>query len=169
MRVTEDYVFFWDGIYSQWYGLKSEPLFYENQLAFWTAEHYMMYKKAELFSANSSKNKAIMADCLKANHPNYVKGLGRDVEAFDQEVWDKYKLSIVTKGNILKFSQNDHLMSILELHKNKFIVEASPYDKIWGIGLHFDDDAVLDESKWNGENLLGIAIMNTRKALLNVF
>ena len=73
---------------------------------------------------------------------------------------------VVLQGNILKFSQNEELLADLKKYKDKIFVEASPEDKIWGIGLHYDDDRVLDESLWNGQNLLGKVINEVAKILI---
>lgn len=162
MRKTNTHLFFWDTIYSQWFTRPDRPLFKEGQLEFWTAEHYMMYHKAKLFG-----DEDVMAECLKAHHPNHVKGLGRDIQTFDQTTWNTHKLDIVVRGNCLKFRQNEDLKEQMFADKDLKLVEASPYDKIWGIGLHYTDDKVLNEANWQGENLLGQALMLVRTSLLN--
>lgn len=149
MKITNTHVFFWDGPFSQWY---NSP-FYEDGILFQTAEHYMMYFKAVLF-ADQATAKLI----LEAKSPRDVKALGRQIKNFDSAIWDKFKLQIVIKGNLLKFSQNSVLLSLLQTHADKTFVEASPYDKIWGIGLDENDERCLDESKWLGQNLLGKAL-----------
>lgn len=156
-RETDTHVYFWNTVYSQWFGLGGCYLFTEDGKEFWTAEHYMMYKKAELFG-----DEDVMAKALTPISPRHIKALGREIKKFNDELWNKHKLDIVIRGTYLKFIQNKDLKEILEFHKDKVLVEASPEDKIWGIGLHFDDDRVLDESQWQGENLLGIAIMKAR-------
>lgn len=118
-----------------------------------------MWNKAILFDSND-----IAEQILQTSDPKKQKALGRKVRNFDEKKWDERKLDIVIKGNILKFTQNEKLKNELLSH-SKILVEASPYDKIWGVGLHFDDDAILDEKKWQGENLLGIALMEVRNNL----
>ena len=127
---------------------------------FTTAEQYMMYKKAMLFNDEETAKKI-----LKVNDPKKVKALGREVKGFDEKKWNDQKLQIVIQGNLLKFSQDENLKKALIETKNKVIVEGSPYDKVWGVGLKWDDPKILDESKWQGENLLGIALMEVRTQL----
>jgi ribA/ribD-fused uncharacterized protein len=104
---------------------------------------------------------------MACNDPQIIKmTYGRAIKNFNEETWSLHKIDIVTHGNYLKFTQNEKLLKQMLKYKDHVIVEASPYDKIWGIGLHFDDDRVLDESKWEGENLLGVCIMNARDQIV---
>ena len=154
MRITKTHYYFWNTIYSQWYMSKHKDyLFEENGVKFITAEHYMMYHKAMIFNDIQIANKI-----LNTVHPGAVKKLGRMVKDYDDKIWSQRRFDIVVQGNLLKFSQNEDLLKDLVKHKNLIFVEASPQDKIWGIGLHYEDDRVLDESEWQGENLLGKAI-----------
>lgn len=156
MRETKDAVYFWGSYLSQWF----KSTFTENGLNFNTAEQYMMYHKAMLF--NDREN----AEKIRAtSDPKKQKAFGRLVKNFDPAVWDEHKLNIVTQGNYLKFSQNPSLKRDLLATGDKLLVEASPVDKVWGVGLHYDDDLILDEKNWKGENLLGVALMNTRTRL----
>lgn len=153
MRQTKDAVYFWSSYLSQWF----KSTFTENGLSFNTAEQYMMYHKAMLF--NDQEN----AEKIRAtSDPKKQKAFGRLVKNFDPAVWDEHKLNIVTQGNYLKFTQNPALKRDLLATGDKLLVEASPVDKVWGVGLHYDDDLILDEKNWKGENLLGVALMNTR-------
>ncbi len=102
---------------------------------------------------------------MSEEYPSVQKELGRMVSNYNQDVWDKHKFDIVVNANYLKFTQDETLKELLLDTGDKTIVEASPYDTIWGIGLSCDDDRVLDESKWKGENLLGKAIMKVRTRL----
>jgi len=158
-RITDTHVFFWNSIYSQWYTTPKQ--FTENGVVFSNAEKYMMVKKSEVFGATD-----ILEQMIKSDNPRLIKQLGRQISNFSDEVWDQHKMDIVTQGNVLKFGQNPDLLEILKEHKDKIIVEASPQDKIWGIGLHWDNDDVLDESKWKGQNLLGECIMRARNILI---
>ena len=103
---------------------------------------------------------------LKTVHPRDVKRLGRLVKNYDDSVWNEKRFDVVVNGNILKFSQNAELLEDLKKYKDKIFVEASPEDTIWGIGLHYDDDRVLDEALWQGKNLLGKAINRVIDILL---
>ncbi|MCR8979761.1 NADAR family protein [Brevibacillus laterosporus] len=159
------YLFFWgntpkkDGIvdkscFSQWYPAS----FKEDGIMYATAEHYMMAKKAELFGDT------VMCDqILQQKHPNQAKALGRRVQAFDDRVWNAHKLEIVRQANLLKFSQHPELKSYLLHTGNRVLVEASPYDRVWGIGLAQDHPDAERPQHWRGENLLGFALMLVRE------
>ena len=162
MRITKTHYYFWNTIYSQWYMSKNKDyLFEENGVKFITAEHYMMYHKALTFSDNEIANKI-----LETLHPRDVKALGRLVKNYDDKLWSKVRFDIVSQGNILKFSQNQDLMDDLIKYQDLIFVEASPVDVIWGIGLHYEDDRVLDEKQWKGQNLLGKAVNKVIKILI---
>ncbi|PCN46295.1 hypothetical protein B9C88_01950 [Brevibacillus laterosporus] len=159
------YLFFWgntprrEGIvdkscFSQWYPAP----FVEDGITYPTAEHYMMAKKAELFG-----DAAIRDQILQQKHPNQAKALGRRVQAFDEEVWNAHKLEIVQQANLLKFGQHPQLKSYLLQTGNRVLVEASPYDKVWGIGLAQDHPDAERPQHWRGENLLGFALMRVRE------
>lgn len=123
----------------------------------------MMYHKAKLFG-----DKEIAAKILATNHPKDVKALGRQVSNFDKTVWEYNCDSIVIKGNLLKFSQNTKLLTLIQLHSDKIFVEASPYDLIWGVGLHESDDLILDSSNWKGQNKLGNALTTVAQLLKDI-
>lgn len=144
------------GKLSQWF---NQP-FVENGITFPTAEHYMMYHKALLFN---DKHIAYMLTSNPARHPREIKALGRKVKNFNNNVWEKHRLSIVTEGNWLKFSQNPDLKDYLLSTGDAELIEASPYDAIWGIGI--DERDFKAGKPYTGLNLLGIALMDVRKRL----
>ena len=158
-RITDTHIYFWNGIYSQW----SRSPFMENNIEYPNAEFYMMYHKARVFNATDIQKKMIEVK----NNPKAVKALGRQIKNFSDSVWDKHKMEVVERASFLKFTQNPDLLRQMINDKDKILVEASPVDKIWGIGLHYNDDKVLDESKWNGQNLLGKCIMKARNEIIN--
>ena len=127
-----------------------------------TAEHWMMAKKAELFN-----DIEIRQHILESETPAIAKELGRKVKNFDDGKWSKACFDIVVEGNINKFSQRDELRKFLLNTANKVIVEASPTDTIWGIGLPQDNPRALSPSAWRGKNLLGFALMEVRDYLKN--
>ncbi len=119
-----------------------------------------MYSKAMLF-----EDYDVAKMIMKTVDPKQIKSFGRMVRGFDSNTWDKNKERIVYEANLAKFSQNEELKSALLSTADKLIVEASPYDNIWGIGLDESDERVLDDSRWLGLNLLGKAIMKVRDEL----
>ena len=143
--------------FSQWWLSKFED---EEGFVYQTAEHYMMAGKAKLFDDISTFEKI-----LATEYPKDVKALGREVKNFDAEIWDKNKFEIVKNANFLKFSQDEALKKFLLSTDNQVIVEASPMDRIWGIGMgEMNANAKIAE-KWRGENLLGFALMEVRDLL----
>lgn len=137
---------------------------------FWSVAHnyccmeqFMMAQKAELFG-----DEEIRKQILESQTPDHIKALGRKVRGFDQELWDKAKYAIVLNGNWCKFSQNRRLQSFLLSTGDSVLVEASPYDTIWGIGLSADSPDAQDPQRWCGQNLLGFALMEVRDELRRV-
>jgi ribA/ribD-fused uncharacterized protein len=124
------------------------------------AEQFMMLGKAFLFGDD------VTADLIKnEKSPRNHKALGRRVRNFDDDIWTKYCEDIVTLGSYLKFSQNFALKEELIQTGNATLVEGSPYDRIWGVGLRFDSPHINDPSKWKGENKLGKCLMRVRDIL----
>jgi ribA/ribD-fused uncharacterized protein len=157
-----DYHLFWGGFCSQW---ASSP-FNANGMYFATAEHWMMIQKALLFEDNEQ-----LQNILADSNPRNAKNYGRRVKNFDPEVWEEVKYDIVLQGNLHKFAEknikgedNIFRQQLLETG-DKIIVEASPYDKIWGIGLHSDHRDACKPLNWKGQNLLGFALMEVRDTL----
>lgn len=158
----EDYLFFYGHTkssgpkrcLSNWYPTE----FYENDIKFSNSEQYMMYKKAILFN-----DKEIADEILEDANPKVIKSKGRLVKGFNQEIWEKNSKEIVYKGCLLKFSQNSEIKSFLLNTKDKILVEASPYDKIWGIGISKKDAE--NGKDWKGSNWLGECLMKVRNEL----
>lgn len=142
--------------FSQWWASE----FVEEGITYKTAEHYMMAEKAKLFG-----NVEIHQKIIECKSPAAAKKLGRQVKNFNQEVWKKHRFEIVKQANRLKFSQNLELKYFLLKTKKRILVEASPVDKIWGIGLATDHNDAQNPKKWKGENLLGFALMEVRDQL----
>ena len=137
--------------------------FYTTADSYLYAEQYMMAGKAQLFG-DEEKRKEILA----CSDPKQIKALGRKVRGFDQKVWDKFKYAIVLSGNWYKFSQNRYLQEFLLSTEDSVLVEASPYDSIWGIRLPANSPEAQDPKKWRGQNLLGFALMEVRDELRRV-
>jgi ribA/ribD-fused uncharacterized protein len=122
-----------------------------------TSEHYMMAQKARTFGDVEA-----FEQILASKSPEEVKKIGRRVRDFDAQIWSERSIEVVLEGNIAKFSQNSRLGIWLRDSAPSVLVEASPEDAIWGIGLHRDDPRAKDPSAWTGKNLLGFALMTVR-------
>ena len=120
----------------------------------------MMAAKARLFGDEQAASQI-----LKAGSPKQAKQLGRQVNGFDGARWDAEKYRIVTEGSLQKFRQNPALRAFLLSTGNQVLVEASPVDRVWGIGLAADDEKATNPLLWRGENLLGFALMQARDRL----
>ena len=150
----DGYLFFWGGIHSQWCTTRFE----ENGKVFTCCEQYMMYHKAMLFN-----DKAVAQQILREHNPREMKRLGRLVKKFDARTWDKHKFNIVYRGNLLRALQDQEFRDALIASGNRVIVEASPYDRVWGIG-YDAGNALQNKDSW-GENLLGKVQMQVRDVL----
>ncbi|MGO4154084.1 NADAR family protein [Cupriavidus sp. YAF13] len=141
---------------SQWWPAR----FSVDGQVFASAEHFMMAGKARLFG-----DEAALARILAAPSPAAAKRLGREVRGFDEGRWNAACQALVTQGNIEKFRQNPDLAGYLLGTGRRVLVEASPVDRIWGIGLAADDPRAANPDQWRGPNLLGFALMAAREAL----
>ncbi|EOF7811399.1 NADAR family protein [Listeria monocytogenes] len=163
------YIFFWghqpaeDGkisksCFSQWWicSFKVDGVEYN------CAEQFMMAEKAKLFNDMEMREKI-----LAAKHPKQAKDFGRLIRGFQEDIWLKNRFNIVMRANQAKFSQNEELKKFLMQTKNRILVEASPVDKIWGIGMAADNKNVENPLYWKGLNLLGFALMVVRDELEN--
>jgi ribA/ribD-fused uncharacterized protein len=161
------FLFFWghqpskDGsigqsCFSQWWvaPFKVDGIVYK------TAEHWMMAGKARLFNDEN-----MLEQILEAITPADAKKKGRLIKGFDPLCWDTHKYGLVVTGNEYKFNQNQKLKEFLLKTNDSVLVEASPVDKIWGIGLAIDSPVIGDPLQWKGENLLGYALMEVRDKL----
>lgn len=164
---TPDYLFFWghrpskDGsigksCFSQWF----EAPFEVDGVRYLTAEHFMMAEKARLFDDHAVRNQI-----LAAASPDHVKKLGRKVAGFDEARWNEARFEIVVAGNRAKFSQNHAMGQFLLATGQQVIVEASPVDRIWGIGMDAHHPDAARPKQWQGLNLLGFALMQVRAML----
>jgi len=142
--------------FSQWF---PSP-FTVDGIRYPTAEHFMMAAKARLFG-----DREIEEQILKPSHPKQAKELGRKVRGFDEATWILERYRLVVEGNFAKFSQNPGLKEFLLGTGKRLLVEASPYDRIWGIGLAADHPDAEKPAAWKGLNLLGFALMEVRAML----
>ena len=126
-------------------------------------EQFMMAEKARLFG-----DKEVLEQILAAAEQGKIKALGRQVRNFDQTEWDRCKYTIVLTGNFQKFLQNPELKDFLLRTGDKILVEASPRDRIWGIGMGRNNENAGNPAAWKGKNLLGFALMEVRDELRRV-
>nr|WP_223267883.1 NADAR family protein [Streptosporangium nondiastaticum] len=125
-----------------------------------TAEHWMMAGKARLFGDAEAE-----AEAIAASHPKQAKDAGRKVRGFDEETWRRHRFGLVVEGSVHKFAQDAALSAYLLGTGRRVLVEASPLDRVWGIGLAADDERAGDPARWRGDNLLGFALMEARQLL----
>ncbi|MDT7581096.1 MAG: hypothetical protein QOK35_2360 [Pseudonocardiales bacterium] len=165
--VRPDLLFFWghrprrDGslgpsCLSQWWPVEVEV----GGQRFASAEHWMMWNKARMFDDHDAARRV-----LEAATPAEAKKLGAQVRGFDPDAWEAERFAIVVAGNRAKFGQHPDLAGFLRETAPRVLVEASPVDRIWGIGLAADDVRASDPACWQGLNLLGFALMQVRDEL----
>ena len=156
--VTErdGFVFFWSGWPSQWH---PSP-FTVADVTYSCCEQFMMAEKARLFG-----DEDILRSILAADHPREHKALGRKVKGYDDARWTGVCQGIVYQANLAKFTQNPKLRALLVATGSATLAEASPTDRIWGIGLAAEDPRATDPSAWRGKNWLGEALMRVRAEL----
>ena len=145
---------------SQWY--KSD--FVVDGIKYCCMEQYMMAQKALLFGDSVNYFKIMGTDI-----PRDMKRLGRQVKGFDSDIWDSVSMDIVRTGNYHKFTQNEKLMEFLLNTGNTVLVEASPYDHVWGAGIDDTNPDIYMPSKWKGRNLLGFCLMQVRDNIRAVY
>ena len=154
--VTDKAVAFWNSIFSNFF-----PCSFEFKgMKFISSEQAFMWCKARHFGDVSS--------CVQINQaesPKEAKQLGRGVKGFNNTEWDKVRYGYMVEVLTAKFKQNPQLKKTLLETRNRTLIEGSPVDKIWGVGIHWQDVDCLDESKWKGQNLLGKALMDVRSIL----
>lgn len=158
MRQTDRFVFFFgkEDVFSNWY----QSRFTYRDIEFNCVEQFMMFSKAKLFGDH-----LVAERVLATSNPKLQKSLGRTVVPFDQETWGAKCLNIVTVGCREKFAQNQSLLQALLRTGERTLVEASPYDREWGIGVAEDSPIAEHPDKWPGKNLLGQALMIARSQL----
>ncbi len=177
MSWTDTHVFFLNGPFSQWWlSHFSAPLTSDGEmLNFHCAEQYMMARKAELFGDPLTRDTimAVKQTTKWQDAPRQCKELGRKVHGLKGGAWDAADIAlwqanarpVVLAGNIAKFSQNPDLRGFLMGHRGKMLVEGAWYDRIWGVGLAWDDPKIADPRNWRGQNLLGEILMEVQTLL----
>jgi ribA/ribD-fused uncharacterized protein len=164
LSTPPDYLLFWGhrpqrdgsigaGCLSQWWPVE----FTVDGVVFRSAEHYMMWRKAKLFGDHDMAERIVAAA-----DPRDAKALGRGMRDFDEKTWAERRFEIVTDASRHKFGQHDDLRAWLVGTGDRVLVEASPTDRVWGIGLSAADERATDPARWRGLNLLGFALMRAR-------
>jgi ribA/ribD-fused uncharacterized protein len=154
--MSEEFHFFWKGPLSQWF----KRTFVVDGVKYNCAEQYMMSQKAILF-----KDELALRKIMEATNPYDQKAYGRNVEFFEVGVWEAVAKDIVFKGNYEKFTQHADLKELILSTGDKTLVEASPYDKLWGIGIVETDPRALNRYQWPGRNWLGEVLTNVKNKI----
>ncbi|WEW57137.1 hypothetical protein PRK78_002597 [Emydomyces testavorans] len=170
-------VYFWkpeqpNGFLGQWYESKftvsQESAKGDGEMVeiqYLNCEQYMMHRKGVLFAPNDSVTQEILSVGKTVPHPSTLKSLGRQIPNFDETIWQRERFRIVVEGNYLKFTQNEDLKARLLATGDRELVEASPRDRIWGVGFGAKN-AGARRDRW-GLNLLGKALMEVRERIRN--
>ena len=141
---------------SQWY----PATFATEGQRFRTAEHYMMWSKALAFGDYDTAELVLASD-----HPRAAKALGRRVANLHEPTWEALRFDVVVRANLAKFAQHETLRAWLISTAPALLVEASPSDRVWGIGLDEADPDARRPERWRGQNLLGLALCRVRDLL----
>jgi ribA/ribD-fused uncharacterized protein len=164
---TVDFFFFWGhtpkdpevvdkSCLSQWF----PRAFDVDGVRYASAEHFMMAEKARLF-----RDEEMLAKILESKTPADAKAFGRKVRNYEDEAWGRARLDAVARGNMAKFGAHGDLCAFLLETGDKVLVEASPRDRVWGIGMGASNPDARNPQRWRGLNLLGFALMTARESL----
>jgi ribA/ribD-fused uncharacterized protein len=167
MKVTDTHVYFYTNLFSNWWSTRDiKPQFTDSitGVTFNNTEEAFMWYKAYFFGDEETAAK-IAVHALERKHPSEVKALGRLVKNYDDKKWTTVREGFMTYVNLLKYQQNEWMLTSLKNTGDRVLVEASPVDRIWGVGLVENDPLILDEKNWQGLNLLGKSLMTVRNIL----
>ena len=160
MKITDTHVYFYSPreVFSNWHKCEfKDPI---TGLLFGSSEQAFFWYKADFFKDN--KRRFLIEN---EKNPKTAKDWGREIINYDEKSWKSMRVGYMTYVNYLKYSQNPEFTRELLETENRKLVEASPFDKIWGVGLKETDIKILDEKEWLGTNLLGIALENVRELI----
>lgn len=159
MKFTDTMVLFYgtSDCFSNWHRSYFTCVIEGADVAFNTSEQYMMYQKAKLFGDYDT-----LAKIMATKDPREQKRLGREVKDYNDARWKAVARDLMVPGLLAKFEQNPLMGQVLMSTGDRIIVEASPTDKLWGVGLTENDPLILDPANWQGTNWLGEVLMRTR-------
>ena len=155
--MSEKFTLFYKGCFAQWHRSPFEV----DGIEYSHAEQFMMAEKARLFG-----DEEVLKKIMAADHPREQQAQGRLVTPFNAEKWNAVARNCVYNGNYAKFSQNLNFADALLATRGTTLVEASPIDRLWGIGIGTDDPRALNRSTWNGKNWLGEVLTQVRDDLI---
>lgn len=157
-------ILFWgtSGKYGAFSNFYPSPFRDENGVLYNCNEQYFMIQKLKKFDPD---NKLLYDRIMQEKNPKNIKELGRQVKNYYEVTWNKLRYAYMFKGLMFKFSQNPKLRQLLLDTGDQPLAEASPYDRIWGIGMSAAEAKNLEPSQWKGQNLLGKALMEIRTQL----
>jgi ribA/ribD-fused uncharacterized protein len=159
MRVTDTHIYFWGSFLSNWIP-KDLNIRFENH-RFYNSEQLFMYHKAMFFNDPNSASNIIQYGM----DPKTAKDLGRTVKNYKEELWKEHRERFMYSAVWHKFNSDPKLLKQLLNTGNKILVEGTPFDPIWGVMIKWDDDRILDEKNWKGQNLLGKVLMRVRAVI----
>jgi len=163
VKVTDKHVFFWKGIFSNWQPCIFNAEYEGETYRFFNTEQYFMFVKAKTFGDEETAERILK----EGENPKIAKALGRQVKNYDDNVWNEKRYQVMVDANLYKY--NTSMVYRKELlnakYEGKGFVEASQFDRLWGIGI-CKEDASDDESTWKGQNLLGKVLNEVRERIL---
>jgi len=161
MRTTDTHIYFWGSYLSNW--IPADLAIKYDGHVFNTSEQLFMYKKAKFFGDDFMANRIVYL----GKHPRDAKNQGRLIRGYNEDQWSNVREQMMYEAIYEKFSQYPELKKQLLDTGDKILVEGTPFDPIWGVMIKWDDDRILDEKNWKGQNLLGKVLMWIRNDLKN--
>jgi len=154
---TDECVLFWSG----WPSQHAPATFEVCGVWYNCTQQYLMAERARMFGDADR-----LDDIMWSRDPVQQTVLGHAVKNCDEARWRRAVPAMLLRGNMAKYAQNATLKRLLLATHPKVLVQASPYDTVYGVGLTPHDPRALDPEHWRGLNLLGTALMQTRQTLL---
>ena len=159
MRETATHIYFWGSFLSNWIP-SNLHIEYDGKI-FTNSEQLYMYFKAIHF-----KDFEMAKDIVEfGSNPREAKDMGRKVMHYNDEEWSHVRETAMYLAVFHKFESDEELKAKLLATGDKILVEGTPFDPIWGVMIKWDDDRILDEKNWKGQNLLGKVLMKVREEL----